>query len=325
MRVAIIGSDNFDSLEFHLHDELVHLGYEARIFDYKTHFGRKLDFGIIKLVPEFEEFKNKRLLVNVLEYNPDLVIGIYRNIHPTVVRAIKSRKIKIIHINPDALTTFQNQQLFVEPYDAYFSKDPFIVRFMKEKLELNVFHYHEAFNPRVHKAPNKNFSELENEIGIDVLCFGTLYPYRNRMLKLLKDKGVNLTLYGTKARYFENQLESNYKKKEIYGEEKSRLLNGAKIVFNNYHYAEIESVNNKFFEISGSGAFQLMDYKPILNDLLPVDPKRVSYLSIEEAHKLITHYLNNPEERWEIRSKIYKHFIKNYTYKQLLEKVFNSI
>ena len=49
------------------------------------------------------------LLKRVMDFNPQLVICVYRNIHPDFVKTIKSNKIKIIHINPDALTTFQSQ------------------------------------------------------------------------------------------------------------------------------------------------------------------------------------------------------------------------
>lgn len=103
---------------------------------------------------------------------------------------------------------------------------------------------------------------------------------------------------------------------------KKLILNGSKIVFNNFHYAEIESVNNKFFEINGSGAFQICDYKPILNNLLPIDPKRVSFNSIDEAEKLIRYYLKMDKERWEIRDEIKDHFLKNYTYKNMIDHIF---
>ena len=53
---------------------------------------------------------------------------------------------------------------------------------------------------------------------------------------------------------------------------KSNLLFGSKIVFNNLHYAEIESVNCKFFEILGIGGFQICDYRPIINEYSKVDP-----------------------------------------------------
>ena len=325
MKIAVIGAKNFDSIEYHIHDELQHQGHEVKIFDFKKWFPAKVDFGVSQLSMQYVEKKNKNLLTEVLAFNPDLVIGVYRNIHPLVVKGVKDIGIKIIHINPDALTTFQNQQLFVEPYDAYFTKDPYMVRFMKNKLKLNAFLYQEAFNPRVHKQPKEDIITLEQRINIDVLCFGNLYPYRNRMLRVLKEEGVSLKTFGSKAKYFDDFMTSNYQNKGIYGEEKSRILNGAKIVFNNFHYAEIESVNNKFFEINGAGAFQICDYKPILHDLLPIDPSKVSFNTIEEATRLIKFYTNEPEARYEIRKTIHTHFLKHYTYKQMLESVITKI
>lgn len=325
MRVAIIGAINFDSLEYHIKDELIHQNHNVKIFDYKHIFPKKISHGLSLYSIKYVEMLNKKLLNQVLNYKPELVIGVYRHIHPFVVKTIKQQGIKIIHINPDALTTFQNQQLFVEAYDAYFTKDPYMVRFMKDKLNLNVFQYQEAFNPRVHKKPTGNDVDLETEVGIDVLCFGNLYPYRNRMLRLLKKESINITTYGGKAKYFDPFLNENYQNRGIYGEEKSKILNGAKIVFNNFHYAEIESVNNKFFEINGSGAFQICDYKPILNDLLPIDPKKVSFNTIDEATKLINFYLNEPEQRYEIRNLIHEHFLTNFTYNKMMESVFSRI
>lgn len=323
MKIAIIGYKSFDSLEFHLQDELAVQDHQTEIFDYSTFFPVKIDMGLSLISESYVESKNHKLLKAILEFQPDLVIGVYRHIHPLVVKAIKLEKIKIIHLNPDALTTFQNQQLFVEPYDAYFTKDPYMVSFMKNKLNLNVQLYSEAFNPRVLKRPEVDLLQLENETNIDVLCFGSLYPYRNRMLHILKENKVNLTLYGYKNKYFDNYLLNEYKNKEIYGEEKAKILNGSKIVFNNFHYAEIESVNNKFFEINGSGGFQLCDYKPILKDLLPIDPKLVSFENMDEAKKMIDYYLDKPEKRYEIRDIIMNHFLENFTYKHLVDKILN--
>ncbi len=321
MKIAIIGAKSFDGLEYNIHDELTIQGYNAKIFDYETVLPNKIDVGFSLISMAYVKKQNEKLLKKILEFQPQLVIGIYRHIHPLVVKAIKNEKIKIIHVNPDALTTFQNQQLFAETYDCYFTKDPYIVKFMKNKLNLNVKLYNEAFNPRIHLRPDETLSQLENEINIDVLCFGNLYPYRNRMLHLLKKEGNNITMYGHKAKYFDSNLETNYQNRGIYGKEKARILNGSKIVFNNFHYAEIESVNNKFFEISGSGAFQICDYKPILKDLLPIDPKLISFESVYEANKLIKYYVDKPEKRYELRDIIMNHFTENFTYKQLIKNI----
>tara|TARA_R110002051_G_scaffold78899_1_gene142531 strand:- start:7350 stop:8327 length:978 start_codon:yes stop_codon:yes gene_type:complete len=325
MTIAIIGAVNFDCLEFHLHDELTQQGHTVKIFDYKSLLPKKIDLGISLFNRTYVELKNKKLLSKILSFQPELVIGVYRHIHPLVVKGIKSERIKIIHINPDALTTFQNQQLFVEPYDAYFSKDPYIVGFMKDKLNLNSFLYQEAFNPRVHMKPNRDIGDLEKEINIDVLCFGNLYPYRNRMLKQLLDNKIDIKIFGYKTKYFPDYLESSFQNRGIYGEEKTKILNSSRIVFNNFHYAEIESVNNKFFEINGSGAFQISDYKPILNELLPIDPKLVSFKNMDEAVKLIKYYLYEPEERYEIRQIVHSHFLENYSYRNLINHVLNHV
>ena len=325
MNIAIIGAKNFDSIEFHIHEELHMQGHNVMIFDYNFFLPQKIDLGISLLSIKYIKSKNEALLDKVLSFKPDLVICIYRHIHPLVVKGVKEKGIKIIHINPDALTTFQNQQLFVQPYDAYFTKDPYIVRFMIDKLQLNAFQYQEAFNPRIHKQPEVDLNQLEKDIDIDVLCFGNLYPYRNRMLRVLKEENISIKTFGKKAKYFDPFLNSNFQNKALYGMEKSKVLNGSKIVFNNFHYAEVESVNNKFFEINGAGAFQISDYKPILHDLLPIDPRKVSFNTIDEAVGLIKNYINQPEERMEIRQLIQKHFSKNYTYKQMLEGIFKNI
>tara|TARA_R110002051_G_scaffold22910_1_gene58559 strand:+ start:615 stop:1592 length:978 start_codon:yes stop_codon:yes gene_type:complete len=325
MTIAIIGAVNFDSLEYHLHDELSEQCHTVKIFDYKSLLPKKIDLGISLFNMTYVELKNKQLLTEVLSFQPDLVIGVYRHIHPLVVKGIKNEGIKIIHINPDQMTTLQNQQIFVEAYDSYFSKDPYMVSFMKEKLNLNTFLYQEAFNPRVHTKPKNKNEDLENSVNIDVLCFGNLYPYRNRMLKHLVDHNIDLKIYGNKAKYFPENLENSFQNRGIYGEEKAKILNGSKIVFNNFHYAEIESVNNKFFEINGSGAFQISDYKPILNDLLPIDPKLVSFKNLDEAVKLIKYYLNEKEKRYEIRQIIHSHFLDHYSYRNMVNHVLNHV
>lgn len=325
MKIAILGAKNFDSLEFHLHDELSHQKYDVTIFDYNPQVPKKIDFGLNLISQKYVRFVNEKLLFRVLEYNPELVIATYRHIHPLVVKGIKAKGISIIHLNPDQLTTLQNQQIFVEAYDHYFTKSPFMKSFMKDKMGLNTHLYNEAFNPRYHTIEQENIKKLEEEVNIDVLAFGNLYPYRNRMLKSLIDNNIDVKIFGHKQKYFPDYLESAFQNRGIYGDEKAKYLLGSKIVFNNFHFAEIDSVNNKFFEINGSGAFQISDYNPILHKLLPIDPKLVSFNSMDEAVKLIKHFLNEPEERYELRKVIQNHFLQNYTYKNLIKHILSYV
>ena len=333
MRIAIIGSKAYDSLEYNLHEAFTHAGHECKIFDtadylfMKNRYGVQIDFLLRRYSDAYDRKLFLKIARKVCEYEPELVIGVYRCIHPIFVDYVKSnRKCKVIHVNPDQMTTLEYQQIFASNYDVWFSKDKYMVDFMRNNMKLNAKPYNEAFNKRIHIRPSCAKEEAEQEMDIDVMTYGTIYPYRSRMLKQVVDAGINLTIFGTKPhRFYDVNLNKWYVNKYITGKEKSRILYGAKIVFNQMHYAEIESVNNRFFEVNGSGAFQLSDYRPILKDLLPVDPELVSFRGIDDGIDKIKYYLAHPKERYEIADKIYNHFMGNYTYDHLVKCFLENI
>lgn len=331
MNVVIIGSKSFDTLEYHLADSFWFLGHLVTILDLNEVIPVKyvINYNAIKYFKKYDEFIFQNLAKKIIEIKPDLVIGTYRFINPLCIKSIKKElpHTTIIHVNPDALTTFELQQIFASPYDFFFTKDPYIVNFMKQKMDLNAIYLPEAFNPRVHQKPNLNRIELEEKTNIDVLAFGYLYPYRVNMIKKLIDSGLNVTLFGEKEkRFFDPGLNKYFHKEWITGERKAELLYGSKIVFNNFHYAEIESVNCKFFEIAGIGAFQICDYRPTVDEYSKIDSKKFTFKSIGEAIELIKYYLDKPTLRHEMANIQYEHFMQNHTYenrvKQILETIF---
>ena len=278
MKVVIIGSKGFDTLEYNLADSFRFLGHDVTILDLTDAVPAKysINFHAIKYFRKYDEYVFKKLASKVIDLKADLVVGTYRFINPLCIREIKKAQpnTPVVQVNPDALTTFEHQQVFASPYDFFFTKDPYIVSFMKEKMALNAFYLPEAFNPRIHHRPEGNRVELEKETNIDLLAFGFMYPYRVNMVKKLVDSGVTATLFGAKDRRFSPPLLDKYFRNEwITGERKSKLLYGAKIVFNNFHYAEIDSVNCKFFEISGSARFRFATTgRPLANTRRSIHP-----------------------------------------------------
>ncbi len=334
MKIAIIGSRGTDSMESNLHEAFSFAGHDTRIFDIydltRFSFRRidKITHTLDKLCRVYSDSYDKKLFhalfLKVKEFSPDLVVCVYRFIHPSFVDLCKSQGTKVVHVNPDALTTFEYQQVFASNYDAWFTKDPYIVSFMKNNMKLNVFLYNEAFNIREHQKPAIPKTEAEKLTNIDVMTYGTMYPYRCRMLKTVADSGLDIKIFGTiPHRFYNHYLDKYFQNKYIIGEEKSKLLYGAKIVFNQMHYAEIGSVNNRFFEVNGSGAFQLSDYRPILHDLLPINPELVSFKSVDEGIEKIKYYLKHAAERYEIATEVYNYFINHYTYDHLVNYILN--
>lgn len=330
MKITLIGSKDFDSLEYHLNDSFSFLGHKVHQIDIQDVISipYRYNFWARKLFNSYDEYLFNRIANRIIESEPELVVCTYRFINPLCIKKVKESLpgVKIIHVNPDALTTFQEQQIFASPYDAYFSKDPFIVDFMKNKMGLNAFYLPEAFNPRVHKMPAIERMQKEREINIDVVAFGTMYPYRENMISQLLNAGIDLSLYGTPDRRFSKpEIKAKFRNEFITGNRKADIIYGSKIVFNNFHYAEVESANVKFFEIAGIGGFQVCDYKPVLKEYSSIPVEEFTYKNIGEAIELIRFYLDKPELRHELSLKQHNHFAINHTYENRITQILDVL
>ena len=331
MKIAIIGSKEFDSLEYHLADTLqnvmLHDVFHIDIKDViKIPF--KYNYYAQKFIPRYDEYVFEKIADQVIAQQPDLVIGVYRFIHPNCIAKIKKnlKGVKTIHINPDAITTFEYQQVFASNYDAYFTKDPYIVDFMTNKMALKTHYFPEAFNPRVHNSGDEDVTTLQKRIDIDVVGFGTMYPYRAKFFSEIIKQGIKVDLFGVPDRRFpKKEISDSFRKEYITGDRKAEVLRGAKIVLNNFHYAEINSANVKFFEINGIGAFQLCDYKPILQEYSNINIEKFTFKNIQEAVDKIKYFLGNPIERLAIAEEQKKYFLENHTYEKRLIELLNLI
>ncbi|MEH3113536.1 CgeB family protein [Pedobacter terrae] len=332
MKIALIGNKDFDTIEFHTADALRNLGHEVYHVDMSDFVNIRYlyNYWFSKFVPKYVDYMFNYLANKVIDFVPDLVIATYRFLPSISIQKIKRSlpHVPVVQLNPDALTTFEKQQVFYSPYDFFFTKDPYIVDFMRNKAGLNAYFLPEAFNDRFHRMPNIDRITLEQKINIDVVAFGSIYPYRAGMLKKLVAAGLNLTIFGNNQNS-DQELKKYFKDEWITGERKSEILVGSKVVFNNFHYAEIESVNCKFFEIAGAGGFQICDYKPAVEDFSGIASERFTFRKVDEAIDKIIYYLKQPEERYDMATKQRAHFLANHTYdiriKQMLDIIFGKL
>nr|WP_314494056.1 glycosyltransferase [uncultured Chryseobacterium sp.] len=331
MKTALLGSKNFDSIEYHINDSLVFLGHDVFHIDIidVVKIPYRFNYWGQKFFKRYDKYVFDKIANQIINQTPDLVICTYRFIHPDCIKKIKRElpNVPVIHINPDAITTFEHQQIFASPYDAYFTKDPFIVDFMVNKMDLNAFYLPEALNARLHVPPlSAEKRILEEKINIDVVAFGTMYPYRAKMISELLKNDINVTLFGVPDKRFpRDEIQKNFRDEYITGSRKADVLFGSKIVFNNFHYAEISSANVKFFEIYGVGGFQICDFKSTLEEYSAVDINKFTFKNIFEAIEKIKYFLNNPAERYLIADAQNRHFHQNHTYEHRMEQVLNSL
>lgn len=329
MRVAIVGEYVVDSLEWHLCDSFRHLGHDVSAFgQFSTKpTVKKVQFWLSHFVAPYELGLNRRMADRIVAYGPDLVVVVTRMIHPSAIAAIKKKLPgrAVIHVNPDALTNLHRQQIIASDYDFYFTKEPYLAAIFRDKLGLNAHYVPEGFNPRVNIRPDVPKPDAEAITDVDVLMYGGLYAYRVRMAERLLKAGIRLHIYGSPSHYPSALVNAAFRRRILVGEEKNSLLYGAKIVFNNLHYAEVSSANQKYFEINGTGAFQLCDHKPTLHEYSGVPIDKVTFTTIDDAIDRIRYYLSRPAERHALAAQQYQHFMKHHTFDQRVEQILRIV
>ena len=318
MNVSIVGSRLFDSFEYHLGDSFRTLGHAVSVIDVTDvlPMSVRLNYWLARFNESYDRLVSTRLAANVARLRPDLVIIVYRHLHPVIVANINEYLpgVPVVQMNPDALSNLEKQQIIAADFDCYFSKEPYIVDFLRTKLGAKAHYLPEGFNPRIHRKPAIEKAVAEEQTNIDVLVYGSLYAYRTRILEQLVRAGISVAVYGTPGPYGRLSVQSAFRRQYLVGEEKNRLLYGARIVFNNLHYAEVTSVNQKYFEINGIGGFQLCDYKPTIEEYTGVPADAVTFRTIDDAIDKIRYYLAHANERHELAARQYIHFQRWHTF-----------
>lgn len=329
MNIVLIGRDGYESLEWHFRDTFRRLGHQAVIVDFTdvTYLPEKAQYWLSRFSERYDRAIGRSLVDRVHSLAPDFVLVIYRHLHPSVIVDLKKRlpHCPVAQYNPDALTNLERQQIIASPFDFYFTKEPYMAEVFRQKAGLNVFYQPEAFNPHVNVRPTGDRAALEAETNIDVLLYGNLYPYRTRMAERLIQAGIRLTIFGLPASYMPSPVRRAFVGRYLTGDEKNRLTNGAKIVFNNLHYAEVSSANKKYFEINGVGGFQLCDHKPILAEYSGVPVDKVTFGSLDDAIDQIRYYLDKPAERHALSDQQYAHFGRHHTYERRLTELLRIV
>jgi spore maturation protein CgeB len=325
MKILVIGDTYIDSFGLNLNYELNKFNYVTSIlhdyFIFNSHFYKYFS-PKINYINYFNILYTK---FKLYKFKPDILIVIYKNVSPDVICYAKKLGIKTIHINTDHVSTLGGQEIFIFKYDLYFTKSLYMLDFMKNKLGLNTKFYIEPYSTSLHKSTFKNKKDAENKINIDILFIGSMYPYRMRfILQYLSNlpRNFNICFIGYNDKFtsiFNIFNNSNIKVlKSLYYSEKCDIIYGSKIIINNLHFSEFESLNNKFSEILSVGGIQLIDNNNLIKDIY--DTEMYNYFVFNNTFELVEKslfLLDNAELRYKLSKKI-KLISHNYSFNNFI-------
>jgi spore maturation protein CgeB len=115
--------------------------------------------------------------------------------------------------------------------------------------------------------------------------------------------------------------DTKYQGRPVLNHEKCLAFRGAKIVLNNLHYSEIEGLNCRCFEAAGSGAFQLLDWRPTLPQLFREGREVVSFRSPDEMVEKVRYWLPREDERREIGDAARQRALADHTFEHRLSRL----
>ena len=267
-----------------------------------------------------------RLLRRMLEFRPDVFLNSYSDLPPHFVTRLRQSCGAILAAwFPDALTNLGRQYLLACPYHACFFKDRHIVRFVQEKLEQPAFYLPECCNPRWHRRIALSESDRAR-YTCDVTIACKMYYHRALLLESLA--GYDFKIWGPSYPAWltlPGHLRRAHQNHYVAEEEKAKAFNAAKIVLNTLHYAEIEGVNARLFEIAGCGGFQISEYRDALREFFEPEEEIVVFRTREELKEKVDYYLAHPAERCAIADRAYARAHREHTYQHRLQRLLSIV
>lgn len=267
----------------------------------------------------------RALVQRVRELRPDVVLVLaLHDLTPPTVEAMRATGTKVVGWYQDHMVNFGTHVFLAAPYDALFFKDPHIVDRLRALPALDHVHYlPEGCEPSVQRPIEPTAAERAH-YGCDVLLYGTLYPYRARLLEPLLAMNARVKLFGgAPPVWLDHPAKKLWVREELEFEGKSRALQCAKVVVSTSHFGEVRSVNARVFETAAMGAFQISDAPGVAEFFEPgVEIATFHPASLRET---IEHWLARPDERAAIAKAGSRRAHAEHTFDQRLAQIFRVV
>jgi len=168
---------------------------------------------------------------------------------------------------------------------------------------------------------------------IDILFVGFLYENRIKLLKKIIGRFDHLTIkiygryYSPIRRPYYHFFRNDKKiflNKNITPRKVNELYNISSICLNIHHNQSQYGVNQRFFEISGSRTFQLVDSNPYIEDNFSAD-EIVTYKSEDDLFEKIEQFLKDKATTDSKAEQAYHRVLNNHTFTHRIKEVLEIV
>jgi len=338
MKIVVVGKFHIEGFALHISQTLEKLGHTVLKYEPGVRqdslggtFSKRCwqaKNSLYDLTGRIDWFRLRRIrkLVNMFENNGiNLTIVCHDYLYPREVEHLKKiSKAPIILWFPDSICSFSRHLFLNSKYDAMFFKDPYIVSILRKTVKKNIYYLPECFNPI-----SLSDVELEQEdyaiYECELSTAGNLYSYRTAFFSQLTDYDVKI--WGNPAPLWMDvsKIEPFIQGRFVANEEKVKAFRLAKIVINSLHPGEIWGINARAFEVAGAGGFQMIDWRPGLDQLFVDGREIITFRGMKDMKEKIEYFLQRDEERLKIALGGRTRANDEHTYEKRLECMFNTV
>jgi spore maturation protein CgeB len=332
MKILIVGVEQVRKDERYMDDKgwsfqkaFERLGIKTETFFYKKK-GKLAFIEKNKHVKDlWRSYMNKRLIAQVRNARPDILLILKgETIQPETLQKIREKtETLIVNVFPDN-PLYMGKFEAIEPCHYFFVKDSYVLDTLRKDGLKNVFYLPQCTDLDIHKPMHLNDSE-KSMYDSDLSLIGSMYPYRLKLIKQLVE--FNPSIWGRGwSKVSNKEILKLYRGKDIRGTQKAKAISGSAISLNPHHpLNDINGVNKRTFDIAACRGFQLVDCKADMERVFTINEEIICFRTIDELKKLITFYLEYPDERDQIAEAAYQRVLKEHTYDHRAREILEMI
>jgi spore maturation protein CgeB len=107
----------------------------------------------------------------------------------------------------------------------------------------------------------------------------------------------------------------------VHCDDKVRAALGATICLNTLHYAEVNGLNCRAFELAGCGGFQMVTRVPTLVEHFEPEVEVATFANVEELIEKTHYYMRNPAVAAAIAARCRLRAHRDHTYEHRLTEI----
>jgi spore maturation protein CgeB len=330
-KVLIIGPDFFDYNQS-IERAFINLGFETKVIGYtpgqvrslkekfQYHITRDKDIFFNKIKKEFNQDVSD--LYN--SFKPDLLFLIQGNyIFKSTVEMMKCKKVLWMM---DSIFRAEEAWQIRNSVDFIFVFEKTDVDKLWQSEKITARFLPLALDETVYFPTNKNRD-------IDILFVGALYENRIRLLKKIINRFPlkSIKIYGSYYSPFRRPFHHLFRRdkksflnKNISPQKVNEVYNRSRICVNIHHSQSQYGVNQRFFEISGSRSFQLVDNNPYIRDNFSAEEITI-YHSEQDLFDKIEFFLEDHVSAGRVAEKAYEKILSQHTFTYRIKGVLEII